>query len=70
MTKRELIGCAVLSAMATLLAAPEPAWNAAAIKECDRACLIGILDSYVNAVFTRNPQAVPPLAGWTPGSGR
>jgi hypothetical protein len=61
MTKPGLIGCAVLSAMATLLA-QQPAWNAAAIKECDRACLVGILDGYMSAVVARDLEAVPPLA--------
>jgi hypothetical protein len=62
MTKPGLIGCAVLSAMATLFAAQQPAWNAAAIKECDRACLVGILDGYMSAVVARDLKAVPPLA--------
>jgi hypothetical protein len=40
----------------------EPAWNAAAIKTCDRACLIGILDGYMSAIFKHDPRAVPPLS--------
>jgi hypothetical protein len=61
MTKLRLTG-ASCCAQATLAAAQEPVWNAAAIKECDRACLVGILDGYMNAIFTRDPNAVPPLA--------
>ena len=41
---------------------PAPAWNAAAVKECDRACLVGIMDCYMNAIFKHDPKAVPPLA--------
>src|SRR5208282_6386987 len=41
---------------------PAPAWNAAAIKECDRACLVGIMDGYMNAIFKHDPKAVPALA--------
>jgi hypothetical protein len=62
MTKLRLFGCAVVCAMAALVVAQEPAWNAAAIKECDRACLVGILDGYMDAIFKRDPKAVPPLA--------
>ena len=51
-----------LCLMAATIAAQEPVWNAAAVKECDRACLVGILDGYMNGIFTRNPKAVPPLA--------
>jgi hypothetical protein len=44
------------------LCAGEPEWNAAALKECDRACLIGIMDGYMNAIFNHDPTAVPPLS--------
>ena len=39
-----------------------PAWNPDAIKPCDRACLIGFMDGYMNAIFKHDPKAVPPLA--------
>jgi len=42
--------------------AAEPEWNAASVKECDRACLVGIMDGYMNAIFQHDPKAVPPLA--------
>lgn len=45
----------------TTAVAQEPAWNPA-IKECDRACLVGILDGYMNAIFKRDPKAVPSLS--------
>jgi hypothetical protein len=44
------------------LCAGEPEWNPAALKECDRACLIGIMDGYMNAIFKHDPTAVPPLS--------
>ena len=42
--------------------AEEPEWNPEALKECDRACLVGIMDGYMNAIFKHNPAAVPPLS--------
>jgi hypothetical protein len=42
--------------------AGEPEWNPATFKECDRACLVGIMDGYMNAIFKHDPKAVPPLA--------
>jgi hypothetical protein len=63
MTKLRLAGCIAMCVMTALAAsAQEPAWNAAAIKECDRACLVGILDGCMKAIFTHDPKAVPPLA--------
>jgi hypothetical protein len=41
---------------------PAQAWNPAAMQECDRTCLIGIMDGYMNAIFQHDPKAVPPLA--------
>ena len=49
-------------AAVTTVVAQEPPWNAAAAKECDRACLVGIMDGYLNALFKRDPKAVPPLS--------
>jgi len=40
----------------------EPEWNAAAIKPCDRTCLIGIMDGYMAAIYKHDPKAVPALA--------
>src|SRR2546425_2371961 len=47
---------------AARLIAQEPPWNANAIKECDRACLVGFMDGYMNAIVAHNPKAVPPLS--------
>ena len=42
------------------LVASEPEWNPA-VKECDRACLIEIIDGYMNAIFKHDPKIVPPV---------
>ena len=42
--------------------AQEPPWNAGSIKPCDRACLVAVMDGYMNAIFTHNPKAVPPVS--------
>ncbi len=47
-------------------AAQEPAWSAAGIKECDRACLVGILDGYMNAIYKRDPKADDDVRGGRP----
>jgi hypothetical protein len=44
------------------LFAGEPEWDPAALKACDRACLVGIMDGYMNALFKHDPGAVPSLA--------
>jgi len=62
MTTLKLIGGLLLCGLAGRVSAQEPAWNAASVKECDRACLVGILDGYMNAIFKKNPKAVPPLS--------
>lgn len=40
----------------------EPEWNPAEIRDCDRTCLVKIMDGYMNALFKQDPDAVPPLA--------
>jgi hypothetical protein len=52
----------LLCLAAVQLTAQEPAWNPAAIKECDRACLVGIMDGYLSAIFKHDPKTVPALA--------
>jgi hypothetical protein len=63
-------GMFVIPALALLLSgltlppltAGEPEWDPANIKECDRECLVGIIDGYMNAIFKHDPAAVPPLS--------
>jgi hypothetical protein len=42
--------------------AAEPEWNPAAIKECDRACLVDYMNRYMDAIYKHDPKAVPPPA--------
>jgi hypothetical protein len=42
-------------------AAIEPDWNPATQKECDRNCLIGIMDGYMEAIYKKDLKAVPPV---------
>ena len=41
---------------------PEPEWSPSLVKPCDRACLVGIMDAYMNAIFKHDPGSVPTLA--------
>ena len=52
----------LLCVAAAAAVAQEPAWNASAIKERDRACLLGVMDGYLDALFKNEPKAVPPLS--------
>lgn len=52
----------VIYVLAFPMLAAEPEWNAANVRECDRACLVGIMDGYMNAIFQHDPKAVPLLA--------
>ena len=64
MNKPLLLGMACLFAgfYVSSVFAGEPEWNPAALKECDRACLINIMDGYMNAIFKHDPKSVPPLS--------
>lgn len=59
----------IASAMALLLAgatlnasAQEPEWDPDNIEDCDRQCLIDIMDGYMDALFKHDAKAVPPLS--------
>jgi hypothetical protein len=56
------IAFCAFSLVISIAAAAEPEWKSAAHKECDRTCLIGIMDGYMNAIFKHDLKAVPPLA--------
>jgi hypothetical protein len=57
-----IVAGVLLCGNAVEMIAAEPEWNPSAIKECDRACLVGIMDGYMNALFKHDPKTVPPLA--------
>jgi hypothetical protein len=48
--------------MVNVTASAEPEWNPSAIRECDRECLVGIMDGYMNALYTQDLNALPPLS--------
>ena len=48
--------------LANSASAAEPEWNPSAIRECDRACLVSIMDGYMNALFDQDTGALPPLS--------
>jgi hypothetical protein len=62
MKKLTASACMLVFVIAGTVSAQEPEWNAASVKECNRACLVGIMDRYMNAIFKHNPKAVPTLA--------
>ncbi|HEX5432279.1 MAG TPA: hypothetical protein VFW83_09945 [Bryobacteraceae bacterium] len=55
----------LLCGIAASAFAAEPEWNAASIEQCDRACLVGIMD----AIFKHDPKLVPRGFGNPPYSG-
>jgi len=55
-----ILTAVLLPVVLTVAAAPEPEWNPA-VKECDRACLIAIMDGYMNAIFKDDLKAVPAM---------
>ena len=63
MKAMKLLSGVLLCLAATTVVAQEPPWNAAAAKECDRACLVGIMDGYLNALFKKDPKATFSVRG-------
>ena len=59
MYSRLLITSIILSCIAICSQAREPVWNAASYTACDRACLVGIMDTYTNAVVKKDPSGLP-----------
>jgi hypothetical protein len=41
---------------------PAPKWSPSIVKPCDRACLVNIMDGYMNAIFKHDPSQLPTLA--------
>jgi hypothetical protein len=58
MTRFIVVSGALLCLAGTTAAAQEPAWNAAALKECDRVCLVGVMDrTDVLQIYVADPIA-------------
>jgi len=56
------IVCTLVCVMVRTVSAQEPEWSPDNIKECNRACLVGIIDGYMNAIVKHDTKTVPPLA--------
>src|ERR1700676_1588367 len=52
----------LLGVLALPIVAAEPEWNPAAIKECDRACLVDFMNRYMDAIYKHDPKLAPPRA--------
>ena len=57
--QRSFLALAASALAAMQLSASEPEWSASRVKDCDRACLAGFMDGYMNAVYKHDPKAVP-----------
>jgi hypothetical protein len=53
---------ALLILAAFQMPASEPEWGPSRVKDCNRECLVGFMDGYMNAIYQHDPKAVPPLA--------
>jgi hypothetical protein len=52
----------VLGVTALHIVAAEPEWGPSRVKDCNRECLVGTMDGYMEAIYKHDPKAVPPLA--------
>lgn len=52
---------AIFFVSSSVVAAQEPEWDPARVKVCDRACLVEIMDAYMNAIFKRDVRLTPPV---------
>ncbi len=58
-----LLAIGLLSAAVVPFNGPaEPEWGPSRVKDCNRECLVGFMDGYMNAIYKHDPKAVPPLA--------
>ena len=68
--KRKLTAIAVMASLAASAALAQPApgpakpwykqpWDASRVKPCDRACLVGFMDQYLDALIGKDPSKLP-----------
>ena len=57
---KEVVAFGLLAALP--MTAAEPEWSSSRVKDCNRECLVGFMDGYMNAIYKHDPKAVPPLA--------
>jgi hypothetical protein len=60
--KLKLLSACALAIAAFQMPAAEPEWNPSRVKDCNRECLVGFMDGYVNAIYQYDPKAMPPLS--------
>jgi hypothetical protein len=53
---------ALIGVTAFQMMASEPEWGPSRVKDCNRECLVGFMDGYMDALYKHDPKAVPPLA--------
>jgi hypothetical protein len=54
--------CTLVFVIAATVLAQEQEWNPSRVKECDRPCLVNIVDGYMNAIFKHDPKTGPPMS--------
>ena len=62
MSMKSIGAVALLSMTVSLMTASEPEWGPSRVKDCNRACLVGFIDGYLDAIYKHDPKAVPPLS--------
>jgi hypothetical protein len=60
--RRALSIVILITITASLISAQEPEWNPANVEPCDRACLLGFMDRYMQAIYKKDRNLVPPLS--------
>ena len=60
--KLKSLGACALMIAAFQMSAAEPEWGPSRVKDCNRECLVGVMESYMSAIYQHDPKAVPPLA--------
>src|ERR1700719_1943169 len=60
--KTTLAAIGALCLLAASSTATEPEWGPSRVKDCNRECLVGFMDGYMNAIYKHDPKAAPPLA--------
>ena len=59
MSIRLVCGTLLAALLAVSVSAQEPAWDTARVKPCDRACLVGIMDRYLDAMIRHDAKGLP-----------
>ena len=60
--KLKLLSACALLISSFQMPAAEPEWGPSRVKDCNRECLAGFMDGYMNAIYQHDPKAVPPLS--------